>query len=255
MLEGGAGRALLLVHAFPLGAAMWRPQIAAVPDGWRFLAPDLRGFGGACPVPPATSMDAHAGDLVGLLDALGLARAVVCGLSMGGYVAFALHRLASDRIAGLVLCDTRAEADTPEARDNRRAMRDLLGRRGPRVVADLMLPRLLGDTTRRVSPGLADVVRGLVEANAAEGIDAAIEALMSRPDATPQLSGIRIPVLVVAGEEDTLTPIAFHETLRDGIPGARLAVIPGAGHLPNLEQPDAFNAVLHQFLSQLTTDN
>jgi pimeloyl-ACP methyl ester carboxylesterase len=200
-------------------------------------------------------MEAHAGDLIGLLDALGLADAVVCGLSMGGYVALALHRLAPERVAGLVLCDTRAEADTPEARDTRRGMRDLLARRGPRVIADLMLPRLLGDTTRRTAPELADVVRGLVEANTAAGIDAAIEALMSRPDATPQLSTIRIPALVIVGEEDTLTPIAFHETLRDGIPGARLAVIPGAGHLSNLEQPAAFNTILQAFLSQLTTEN
>jgi pimeloyl-ACP methyl ester carboxylesterase len=251
VLEAGAGQPLLLVHGFPLGAAMWRPQLEAVPPGWRFIAPDLHGFGGDRLETPARSMDGHAKDLLALLDTLGIDRAVVCGLSMGGYVAFALLRRAPERVAGLVLCDTRAEADTDEARAGRRTMRELLAQRGAGVIADLMIPRLLGETTRRERPGVMDTVRGLIEANDAAGIDAAIEALLSRPDAVPQLAAIACPTLIVTGDEDTLTPLAFHQTLREVIPGAHLAVLPGAGHLSNLEQPAVFNAVLHQFLERL----
>jgi pimeloyl-ACP methyl ester carboxylesterase len=251
VLDAGAGRPLLLVHAFPLGAAMWRPQLEAVPAGWRFIAPDLHGFGGDRLETPARSMDGHAKDLLALLDALGIARVAVCGLSMGGYVAFAVLRRSPERVSGLVLCDTRAEADTDEARENRRKMREELAQRGPSVIADLMIPRLLGDTSRRARPGLVDTVRTLIEANEAEGIDAALEALMTRPDATPQLGSIACPTLVLVGEEDTLTPLDFHEVLRDGIPGAHLGVIPAAGHLSNLERPAVFSALLHDFLSGL----
>lgn len=249
--ESGAGAPVLFVHAFPLASAMWAPQLASPPPGWRFIAADLRGLGEASPESGATSVEAHAADLVGLLDALSLDRAVVVGLSMGGYVALALMRAAPERVRALVLCDTRADADTDEARANRQRLRDQLRQGGPAAVADAMLPRLLGQTTMRERPEVAARVRGLIETNAAPGIDEAIVALMTRPDSTPVLARIGVSTLLVAGEEDALTPVSLHERMRELIPGSRLVVIPRAGHLSNLEGPEAFNAALGRFLQAL----
>lgn len=259
-LEGGEGRAVLLVHAFPLVADMWRPQLEQVPAGWWFVAPDLRGFGGsartgwgteASDPRGAESVDDHASDLLGLVDTLGLDRPVVCGLSMGGYIAFALHRHAPSRLSGLVLCDTRPQADTPEGLDNRRRMLTELEAGGPAVVATAMLPRLLGPSTLAGQPDTADRVRALIERNTNAGIADAIRCLMTRPDVTADLGSIACPVLIVAGRDDALTPVGLHEDMHRAIAGSRLVVIERAGHLSNLEQPAAFNRALHGFLAGL----
>jgi pimeloyl-ACP methyl ester carboxylesterase len=251
ILEAGRGAPALFVHAFPLAADLWRPQLDAVPEGWRFIAPDLRGFG---PRPadaePVRDVDGHARDLIALADHLGLARFTVVGLSMGGYVAMALARLAPARLGALVLCDTRAEADTEEGRQNRERMREALRTGGPAAVADAMVPRLLGPTSQRERPALRDLVRATIERNRATGIDAAIVALMTRPDASAGLQDVACPTLVVVGAEDGLTPVEAHVRMQTLIAGSRLEVIDGAGHLSNLERPDAFNAILHRFLGE-----
>lgn len=251
VLEAGTGDPVLFVHAFPLTADMWRRQLAAVPPGWRFVAPDLGGFGPSGVSEPAASVDDHARDLLALCDHLALPRPVVVGLSMGGYIAMAMARHDGSRLRALVLCDTRAEADTDEGRENRERMRETLRSGGATAVADAMVPRLLGATSQRERPGLSSEVRSWIESNAPAGIDAAIVALMTRPDASAGLRGVTCPALVVAGDEDGLTPVDTHERLRGLIPGARLEVIAAAGHLSNVERPEAFNAVLHRFLEEL----
>jgi 3-oxoadipate enol-lactonase len=250
---------LVLLHAFPLSAEMWEPQLQALPEGWRALAPHLRGFGVSEGGPgdgPASesasqtpSIDDYAGDVLGLLDHLAVKEAVFAGLSMGGYVAFAILRRASDRCRGLVLADTRPGADSLEARVGRDRTLDLLEEAGPPGIADTMLSRLLGAATMRDQPEVVGRVRALIEAQRAEAIRGALLRLKTRPDSTDVLASIRCPVLVIAGEEDALTPVEESQRMKEAIRGATLAVIPGAGHLSNLEQPRAFNAAVARFLS------
>lgn len=248
-LESGAGAPLVLLHAFPLSADMWAPLHAAPLDGWRLITPDLRNLGEASG-PPATSMDDHADDVLALMRALGIERAVVGGLSMGGYITFALHRRASQRIRALVLADTRAEADTEQARANRLTMQQTARESGPPAIADAMLPKLLGPSAR-TSADLPARVRALIQANGAPAIIDAIEALKTRPDSTPTLATIGCPTLILVGADDELTPPAAAETMQRGIAGSTLQVIPASGHLANLEQPEAFRAALQAFLATL----
>jgi 3-oxoadipate enol-lactonase len=253
LAPGAAPRALLLLHAFPLNCRMWEPQLAAVPAGWRFLAPDLRGFGQSDGDEDGSdvSIEEYAADALDLLDHLGIDRWVVAGLSMGGYAAFALLRLAAGRVAGLVLADTRADADSAEVRNGRFEMVTLLHRQGVPAVVDRMVPRLLCEQTRRERPEVEERVRTLAGMNSAEGVGTALIRMMQRPDSTALLPRITCPTLVIAGDQDAATPPDQARAMQQRITGARFAGIPGAGHLSNLEQPEAFNAALHQFLTAL----
>lgn len=258
--DAGQGRPLVLLHAFPLSADMWRPQLEAPPPGWRLIAPDLRGFGGTTrdvSLPagrleaPATAIDDYAADVLQLLDALELDRVVIGGLSMGGYVAFGVVRRAPGRVEALVLADTRSEADSGEARANRLAMLETIGRDGPRGVADAMLPKLLGATTLATRPEIAQEVRRFIEANGQAGLADAVRCMMDRPDSTPLVAGLACPALVVVGREDIVTPVALHEELCARMRQATLAVIERAGHLSSLEQPQPFGEALARFLAAL----
>jgi pimeloyl-ACP methyl ester carboxylesterase len=241
---------LVLLHAFPLAAAMWRPQLAAAPAGWRVIAPDLRGFGRSPVGDPSVpaSMDGYARDVVALVDHLRLDRVVVGGLSMGGYVAFALLAMAPERVAGLVLADTRPEADDEAARANRDRMAETLAGGGPSAVFERMRPALLGASTRALRPDVVQTVQGMVLAQRSDAIRLAIDSLKARPDSRPLLAGIACPTLIVVGDEDQITNVDVARFMHARIPGAALAVIEKAGHLSNLEQPEAFNAVLTGFL-------
>jgi pimeloyl-ACP methyl ester carboxylesterase len=240
--------ALILLHAFPLNARMWEPQLGLAGGGWHVIAPQVRGVDGALDTQPVTSIDDYVADLIDLLDALHIEDAVFCGLSMGGYLAFSLLKRAPSYIRGLVLADTRPQADTPEGLEGRERMLALVRKKGPAAVADEMIPKLLGETTRASRPAVVERVRALTLANSAEAIAGAIHALMSRPDSTPLLAGIHVPTLVVVGEEDTVTPPALSEEMHAKIAGSELVRIPHAGHLSNIERPDAFNAALTTFL-------
>jgi 3-oxoadipate enol-lactonase len=250
--ETGAGAAVVFLHAFPLGAHMWAPQFAAVPSGWRAVAPDFRGLGRSPRgVPPARDVRDHAQDVWALVDALGLGQVVLAGLSMGGYVALEAWRQRPASVRGLVLADTRAEPDTDEAGAKRRVMQDKARREGVAAVVDAMLPGLLGATTQVADPHLAVQVRAWAAEATPDGVVDALEALRTRPDSRPDLGRIGIPTLVIVGEEDTLTPPAAARTIAEGIAGASLVTIAGAGHLANVEQPKAFNTALAEWLARL----
>jgi 3-oxoadipate enol-lactonase len=251
----GSERVIALAHAFPLSASMWEPQFKSVPPGWRLIAIDLRGFGGSTQSVtdnenPAT-MDDYAEDVIQLLGELGVRSAVVGGLSMGGYVSFAVLRRAPQLVAGLVLADTRATADTSQGRANRRSMLALLDREGPSGIARDMIPKLLGETTRESRPDIESGVRRIIKQQSADAIRGAIMRMMARPDSVPVLDQVAVPTLIVVGEEDTLTPVADSQKMADAITAAELVVIPRAGHLANLEQTDAFNTALSGFLARL----
>jgi pimeloyl-ACP methyl ester carboxylesterase len=248
-LEAGAGWPLILLHAFPLNADMWRPQLERVPDGWRFIAPDLHGFGPGQPdVEPAT-LDDVADELCQFINELKLDQVVLCGLSMGGYLAFAAWRKFAESISALVLADTRPQPDSPEGREGRRAMMTLADTGGVAAVADQMLPKLLGVTTRRDRPDVEPQVRRIIESNSASAVKGALHALMTRPDSSPDLPRIAMPVLVMVGDEDAITPVDVSQEMQRALPRSRLVVLSGAGHLSSLESPVAFSTALADFLS------
>ena len=245
----GEGPAVLFVHGYPLDRRIWAPQVEAL-DGWRRIAPDLRGMGESDAPDLGYAMATYAEDLVALLDALEVDRAVVAGLSMGGYVAFELVRRWRDRVRGLVLVDTRAEADTPDARRRRDAAAQQARELGAAAIADAMLPDMLAPASRTRNPALADRVWRIMSATPVAGIVGALSAMRDRPDSTallPTLDGI--PTLVLVGAEDRITPPAGARAMADRIPAARFAVIPDAGHLPTLEAPEATIAELRTFLA------
>lgn len=250
VLDAGSGRPLVLLHAFPLCADLWTPQLESAPQGWRFLAPDLRGFG-ASRRAGARHVDDHAADVLSLADALGLDRFALGGLSMGGYVAFALLRRAAGRVTALVLADTRADADGPEARAHRARLRETLALDGAAGVAEAMVPRLLGPTTLRERPVLVDWVREQITSTPPQALDDAIEALLTRPDSTADLGRVEVPSLVICGKEDVLTPPDVHRGLHEALRISALVALGGAGHLSNVEAPEAFIAALHGFLATI----
>jgi 3-oxoadipate enol-lactonase len=250
-LEAGAGWPVVLIHAFPLNADMWRPQLERVPQGWRFIAPDLRGFGPAGPqaAPETATVDDYGRDVGVVLDRLGIDCATIGGLSMGGYVTFAMLRQSPERFTGLILADTKSAADTPEGRAGRTRMIELVRASGPSAVADQMLPKLLSAATRRTRPEVEARVRQMIESTSTPAIVAALEALSNRPDSTPDLAGVRRPALIVVGAEDALTPVADAEAMDRGIARSTLVKLPDAGHLSNLESPDQFSKALGDFLA------
>jgi len=248
-LEAGSGRPVVWLHAFPLSAEQWLPQFAKVPPGWRFIAPDLRGFRGARGAfeeiaLAGITMDDYADDVLALMSHLEIDRAVVAGSSMGGYVAFAILRQAAARVSGLVLVGTRAGADTDEGRAGRDRMLDLVGREGVGAIAREMVPKLLGATTRREQPDLAEALARMIEMNSAGAVAAAIRALKARPDSRPLLPAIQCPTVIVAGDEDAIIPRAEAEAMHAAIPGATLQILPKIGHLPNVEGTGLFSTVL-----------
>jgi len=252
--EAAGKPVLMLVHAFPLGSQMWEPQFRGAFHGWRILAPDLRGFGGSTDeraegVDP--TIDDYADDVAGLIREVAGGPVVLGGLSLGGYVAFAVMRRAPSLVRALVLADTRAGADTLEGRAARRAMLTVLEHDGPQGVARDMMPRLLGATTREQNQDAEETVRLLIKRQSPAAIRDAIVRMMERPDSAPLLPTIAVPTLVVVGEEDVLTPPAESDALVAALPNASLVRIAGAGHLANLEQAQAFEASVEDFLASL----
>ena len=255
--ESGSGTPLLLLHAFPLSARMWQAQLDELPgpDGStaRVLAVDLRGFGGTALGPDQPSLDLLADDLALLLDRAGLERAVVGGLSLGGYTALAFARRHPERLSGLLLADTKASADSPQQRENReRIARAVLARDSVRLLVDEQLPSpLLGASSAERDPGLVGRVRELMEQAAPGSVAWMQRAMAARGDSLELLAGLDVPALVLVGAEDLITPVSDAEAMAAALPDARLTVLPGVGHLSAMEAPDAFNTAVRELLERV----
>lgn len=249
--DEGSGLPVIFIHAFPLNQTMWDDQVAALRNQCRTITLDLRGFGNSDAPPGPYSMDQMAADVRALMSLLNVDQAVIVGLSMGGYIALAFFRNHPDAVRAMVLADTRASADTHEARSRRIKSAAKAETEGSGAIAEDTVPLLLGRTTKETRPSVAEQVREMIQANSPDGIAGAQRGMAARRDSTYILPGIDFPVLIIAGSEDELTPPEEAESLRNGIPGARLRIIENAGHLSNLEQPEHFNAELIEFIGSL----
>ena len=247
--DSGSGReVVLLLHAFPLHSGMWSRQVAALSPRYRVIAPDYPGLGKSEPRPAPSTMDALAQDVLGILGNLGIDRAAVVGLSMGGYLAFELVRQRPALFRGLALCDTRSGADTLEGARNRETFAKTALEKGLTWVADEMVPKLLRP---RPDPAAVAETRRLIGEGTPAGVAAAQRGMAQRPDSFPTLARIACPTLVVCGAEDTLIPVAESERMVAAVKGARLVTVPGAGHLPAIENGEAFSKALADFLAAL----
>ncbi len=248
--DKGTGQPIVFLHAFPLNQTMWDNQVAEFQSTNRVITFDWRGFGASGPGTENHGLTSFADDLASLLDELKIQNAIICGLSMGGYSAFAFYRKYADRVKALILCDTRATADTEESKSARYEMAELARQRGASALVETMLPKLLGETSLKTKPQIITQVKEMIEMAQPEGIAHALIGMAQRKDSTDLLSQIACPTLIVVGNEDKLTPPSDAEKMNQAITSSQLRVIENAGHLPNLEEPGAFNQALGDFINQ-----
>jgi pimeloyl-ACP methyl ester carboxylesterase len=251
--EAGQGMPLVLLHAFPLSSAMWAAQRDGLSDVCRVITPDQRGFGGSPLGDDAPSLDHAADDLAALLDRLGLTRVVLGGLSMGGYVATAFLARYPERVAALVLADTKGTADPAEARERREGLaRRVTGPEGIEALFTDVVPAVLGRSTTDHRPEVVQRVRDLVGQVSPDAAAWASRAMAARPDSLGVLGAAQVPALVIVGDEDGLTPVGDAEAMADVLPKVEMARLMAAGHLSAMEDPEAFNAAVRDFLTRLT---
>jgi pimeloyl-ACP methyl ester carboxylesterase len=243
---------VVLVHGFPFNSNQWRPQLETLASRHRVIAPDLRGFGASAPSPVPYTLIRLADDIAELLAALGVPPAVICGLSMGGYVAFEMFRRHRERVTALVLADTRPQPDSDPARLDRAQQARTALSDGVAPLVEGMLPRLVAPATRQRSPAVLQAVQEMMAAAPPRAIADALLAMAARDDSVAILSHIDVPTLVLVGSEDAITPASETREWAVRIPGAQLAVIAGAGHLSNLERPETFDSILSSFLDSLS---
>jgi len=247
----GDGQPVVLLHGFPFNRTLWREQVEALRVRYRVVTVDLRGHGETTATHAPAAMEEMAEDVRALLDELRLARVVLGGLSMGGYVALAFYRLFPARVSALILADTRPQADTDEARRAREATATRALDEGMQTIADAMLPKLLAPETHAERPEIVARVREMILNTDARGAASALRGMAVRRDQTELLREINCPALVVVGSLDAITPPADAELLKREIRGARLEIIEGAGHVSNLERTAEFNSALEKFLREL----
>lgn len=250
--DHGSGEPLVLVHGHPFDRSMWQPQVDLFScEGWRVVAPDLRGYGETTVVAGTTTLDVFAHDLVALLDWLGIDRAVIGGLSMGGQIVMEFSRLFPQRMRGLMLADTFAEAETAAGKTARREAADRLLREGMSPYAEEVLPKMVAPANIEAMPAVAEHVLRMMRGTDPAGAAAALRGRAERPDYLELLSTLEVPALVVVGTEDSFTPVRDAETMHARLHDSTLVVIEGAGHMPNLERAAEFNAALRRFLASL----
>jgi 3-oxoadipate enol-lactonase len=249
--DEGSGTPIVFIHGYPLSRAMWEAQVAGLSSDARVIAIDLRGHGESQAPIWMASVDIYADDVRGLLDHLSIEKAVVCGFSMGGYVAFAFLRKYPERVQALILADTRPQPDAPEGKAARFQSALTAQERGAGAIAEAMLGRLLSQKSTDEKPELVQRVRGIIEGTPVQGIAGDLMAMAERPDSVDMLSSIKVPTLVVVGEVDGLTPPADSQLMAERIAGSRLEVIPAAAHLANMEEPEHFNRIVREFLAGL----
>jgi pimeloyl-ACP methyl ester carboxylesterase len=252
VVDQGTGSPLMFVHGFPLSHAMWNAQIPVFASEHRVIVPDLRGFGSSVDTEGTVTMEDFADDLAAILDFLKVEEPVVlCGLSMGGYIALQFVRKHRERLRGLVFSDTRASADVPDVVENRLKIAKLVVESGTQPVAEAMLPKALSPKTFADRPEVVEAVRSMMISSDPTGVAAASRGMAVRSDMMALLPSIDLPTLVVVGSDDSLTPVAEMRRMADAIPGSRFKVVPEAGHLPPLENPLVFNATLAEFLEEI----
>jgi 3-oxoadipate enol-lactonase len=248
--DEGQGPPIIFLHAFPLNQTMWKPQVAAFKEQYRVITIDLRGHGESDAPMWRYTLEQFADDIIALLQHLEIPQATFVGLSMGGYILFALYRKYPEYVRALVLADTRAQADTPEGKATRFSMAQVAYRRGSSAIADLMLPKLLSPSGMERNQELIAQLRAMIIGNQISGIVGDLMAMEERSDATPLAQTIDVPTLVLVGEQDIPSPPDEVKRMADQIPGSTFIQIPQAGHLSNMENPEAFNAELKLFLEK-----
>jgi 3-oxoadipate enol-lactonase len=246
--DHGSGTPIVLVHGFPLDARMWQAQIDELSNQHRIIAPDLRGFGQSISSEPFT-IRSLADDLHALLSKIGALPCLLAGLSMGGYVALAFAKKYPADLRGLALIDTRAEADTAEGRENRNKMIEQAKAAGSKAIADAMFPKLLCASTIQNQPRVAQNLRQIMQSQSPLTLQHALAAMRDREDQTQNLPSIAVPVLILVGEQDVITPPAMSQTMEKLLPRATLVMIPDAGHMSPMEQPQRVSDALRQFAS------
>ncbi len=249
--DTGAGLPIVFLHAFPLNRTMWAEQEAALSSHHRIITIDLRGHGESDAPLWHYSLDQTAEDVRALLDHLSIAQALFVGLSMGGYILLAFYRKYAGRVKGMVLADTRAQADQPEGKVGRFQMAQTAYKQGPTAIADIMIPKLLSPATIQTRPEIVLRVRKMIEGNQISGIAGDLMAMADRPDSVSLLNQIACPTQIIVGELDQATPPADAKLMADQISHARLAIIPNAAHLANLEQPEEFTKIVAAFAGEL----
>ncbi|UCH10785.1 MAG: alpha/beta fold hydrolase [Fidelibacterota bacterium] len=245
------GLPVVFIHGFPFSHRMWDPQLAALPIKYRAIAYDVRGHGQSGVGEGQYTLELFVDDLLGLLDYLDVSQAVVCGLSMGGYITLRAVERHPERFLAMILCDTRSEADTNEARIKRAATIQIVRSYGAPAFAEDFLKAVLAPHTFESQPDVVEMVRAMIISNTSLGICGTLLALAARTDTTPSLTSMDLPALVLVGEQDALTPIDAAQRLQDHLPQAQLSIIPDSAHLSNLENPAAFNMALLSFLDSL----
>lgn len=245
---------LVLIHGFPLDSTLWELQFQGLDGVARIIAPDLRGHGRSDNPDGPYSMEMFADDINGLLNHLGVYRPIIlCGLSMGGYVVFEFYRRYPERVAGIILTATRAGADSGEGKANRDKAAKSVETNGIRPIVEAMLPKLMAPASYE-DDDLVSYVREMMEITSPEGMIGALLAMKNRPNSTPTLSKIKVPVLIIHGEDDQIIPLAEAEMMFEAIDGCELVVVENAGHLPNLEQPEKFNDAVADFIESFFED-
>jgi pimeloyl-ACP methyl ester carboxylesterase len=249
----GAGPALVLLHPFPANHEIWVPAAEHLAQHYRLILPDLRGHGASETGAGPATMQSHAEDVMRICEALRIPHAVFAGISIGGYILFEFWRRFRDCVTALILCNTRATADTPEARAARLKSAEDVEQFGPVAFLDGMLPKLIGESTRRDHPGLAARARGMMAKSSAQGIAAVQRGMAARADSTPSLKTINVPTLILGGSEDTLIPMSEVEAMHLQIAGSEFTLLPRAGHYAPYEVHQAAAHRMLEFLDNLRT--